>query len=73
MLKIGGTEKLGRLCSEEVYYFECSVGKIKDAEVGSPMQVMITYKASKSSRAVTIANLISSLKGLIVEAKVMQK
>ena len=73
MLRVGGTERLRRLCSEEIYIYECSVGKIKDAEVGSPMHVMIAYKSNESSKPDIGANLISSLKGLIVKAKVVQK
>ena len=71
MLKVGGMEKLRRLCEEEICLFECSVGKIKDAEIGLPMRVAITYKSN--SRADIAANLISSLKGLIVQAKIVQK
>ena len=70
IFKVGEMEKLRRLCNEEIYLFECSVGKVKDAEVGAPMHVTIAYRSDNHSRADIGANLISSLKGLIVEAKV---
>ena len=73
MFKVGEMEKLRRLCNEEIYLFECSVGKVKDAEVGAPMHVTIAYRSDNHSRADIGANLISSMKGLIVEAKVVQK
>ena len=68
MLKIDASEKLRNVCKKDVYLIKCSIEGIIDAHVGIPAHVTVACKSVSSVHVA--ANLISSLEGVVVQAKV---